>query len=268
MFRRFFLISYLLFLVSALSGCVTSEYNLATKKQELYIYSNEKEEKMGQNISREVEEEYKVVNDVFVQERVNQIGQRIVTICDRKDLRYHFTVLDDKEVNAFALPGGHVYIFKGLYDKIGNNDDELAGVLAHEVGHITCRHSIKKLQAMWGYMLARTLVAASPQGGEGGQAMDIAFNQILLGYSKEDEYQADLLGAKYMQNAGYDPEKMIALLNRLHKINQRGPTRPYSYDRTHPFTAERIAAIKQGMGRNVDFNDYMNLETTPGKVNQ
>ncbi|MEW5758520.1 MAG: M48 family metallopeptidase [Candidatus Omnitrophota bacterium] len=268
MFNRFYLISFILFLLSGLLGCVTSEYNLATRKQELYIYSTEKEQVMGYNLSKEVEKEFKVLDDSFVQERVNQIGQRIAEVCDRKDLRYHFKVLKVDEVNAFALPGGYVYVFKGMLDKIGDDDDELAGILAHEVAHITARHAIKKLQAMWGYMLARVLVASTPQTGNVGQGIDVAFNQILLGYSKEDEYQADKLGAKYMLKAGYNPDKMIALLNRLHKINQRGPTRPFSYDRTHPFTSERIAAVKHAMGKGVDFDDYLNLEAMPGRVSQ
>lgn len=265
MLKRFFLNLFLLILISVLSGCVTSEFNIATKKQELYIYSTEKEIKMGNNISKEVEKEFKLLDDPAVQERVDQIGQNIASVCDRKELKYYFKVLDNDEVNAFALPGGRVYIFKGLLKKMGD-DDELAGVLAHEVGHITCRHAIKKLQAMMGYMLARALVAATPQSGDVGQGMDVAFNQILLGYSKEDEYEADKLGTKYMVKAGYNPEKMIVLLNRLHKINQRGPIRPYSYDRTHPFTTERIAAVKQAMGRNIDFDDYIGLNAAPGKV--
>ena len=116
---------------------------------------------------------------------MEDVGQRIASVCDRKEINYHFRVLEDDEVNAVSLPGGFVYVNKGLMEKIAN-DDELAGVLAHEVGHIVARHSIKKLQAVMGYSILRILTVAVPQTGELGTAADIAFTELLLGYSRDD----------------------------------------------------------------------------------
>ncbi|MCX5699437.1 MAG: Maf family nucleotide pyrophosphatase [Candidatus Omnitrophica bacterium] len=117
-----------------LSGCST-EYNLATKQEEKYYYSTDKEVQMGQSINRRVEKEFKFSGDPLQQKRVEDIGKKIAAVSGRKEIDYHFRVLDDDEVNAVSLPGGYVYVNSGLLDKVAN-DDELACILAHEVGHI------------------------------------------------------------------------------------------------------------------------------------
>lgn len=250
-------------LCAFLSGCST-EYNIVTGKEEVFYYSTDKEVQMGQAIARQVEKEYKMVDDPLIQKRAEDIGKKIVEVCDRKDIDYHFMVLDDEEVNAVSLPGGFVYINKGLIDKI-DNDDELAGVLGHEVGHIVARHSIKKLQALQGYSILRILVAAAPGSGEVGSAADVAFTELLLGYSREDELLADQLGTRYIKLAGYDPHGMIKFLEKLQEINRRKPLRPRSYFKTHPYVLDRIRVVKQELGEAIDFKDYINIEQTPHK---
>lgn len=148
-------------LVTFISGCST-EYNIVTEKEETFYYSTEKEVQMGQSMAREVDKKYKPVDDPLVQKRVEDIGKKIVSVCDRKDIDYHFKVLDDKEVNAVSLPGGFIYVFKGLIDKV-DNDDELACILSHEVAHVVARHSIKKLQAIMGYSILRIFTVAIPR---------------------------------------------------------------------------------------------------------
>lgn len=247
------LVSYL-----SLSGCST-EYNIVTGKQESFYYSTDKEVQMGRSISKQVEKEYKVVEDPLVQDRVKNIGKKIVAVSDRKDIDYHFMVLDEEDVNAVSLPGGYVYVNKGLVDKV-DNDDELAGVLAHEIGHIVARHSIKKLQALQGYSILRILVAVAPSSGEVGAASDAAFTELLLGYSREDELLADQLGARYTKLAGYNPYAMVTFLKKLQEINRRMPLQPKSYFKTHPYVPDRIRVVKQELGEGVDFNDYINIE--------
>ncbi|MEW6170504.1 MAG: M48 family metallopeptidase [Candidatus Omnitrophota bacterium] len=240
-----------------LYGCA-SEYNLATKKQELIYYTTDKEINIGQAVVKQVEREYKLVEEPGAQKRVRDIGQKIVDVCDRKELIYYFKVLDEKELNAFSLPGGFIYINKGLIDKM-TSDDELAGVLAHEVGHVVAKHAVKKLQAMMGYMLAR-LAGATTGGGDMVQGMDIAFASILVGYSREDELLADRLAIRYMQAAGYDPFKMVYFMQRIYKLDQK-KLRPYSYFRTHPSTSDRIRVMREELGLGMDFKDYINIET-------
>ena len=225
-----------------LSGCST-EYNLATKQEEKYYYSTDKEVQMGQSINRRVEKELKFSADPLVQKRVEDIGKKISAVSDRKEIDYYFRVLDDEEVNAVSLPGGYVYVNSGLLDKVAN-DDELACILAHEVGHIVARHSIKKLQAMQSYSILRLLVAVAPGTSEVSSAADAAFLQFLLGYGRQDELLADQLGARYAKLAGYDPHGMITFLIKLQDINRRMPLRERSYYKTHPYVPDRIRVVK------------------------
>ncbi len=241
-----------------LSGCST-EYNVATGKQESFYYSTDKEVQIGKSMARQVEETYKLADDPLLQDRVNRIGKKIASVCDRRDIDYHFRVLADEEVNAFSLPGGFVYVNKGLIDKIPS-DDELAAVIGHEVGHIVARHSIKKLQAMMGYSLIRILTAQVPNGQDVGATADIAFTQLMLGYSRQDELLADTLGAKYAQLAGYDPHAMISFLKKLQAINRRRPLQPINYFKTHPYVPDRIRTVKEELGDKINFGDYINIE--------
>ncbi len=249
-----------------LSGCST-EYNLATKQEEKYYYNTDKEVQMGQSINRQVEKIYKFSNDPLQQKRVEDIGKKIVAVSDRKEIDYYFQVLEDDQVNAVSLPGGYVYVNSGLLDKV-SNDDELACILAHEVGHIVARHSIKKLQAMQSYSVLRLLVAVAPGTGAVGNAADIAFTQFLLGYSREDELLADQLGARYARLAGYDPHGMITFLIKLQDLNRRSPLREWSYFKTHPYVPDRIRVVKQELGEQIGFGDYINIEQKPHGENQ
>ncbi len=244
-------------------GC-TTEYNLVTKEEETYIYSTDKEVAMGQSIDKQIEKEYKPAEDLLMEDRVEKIGKKIAAVCDRKDIDYHFRVIDEEDVNAVSLPGGYVYIFKGLVEKAAN-DDELAGVISHEVGHIVARHSIKKLQGSQAYSIFRVLAGvAGSQGGQGagevGAAADAAYTELMLGYSREDELLADQLGARYARLAGYNPKGMITFLQKLDKYNKRKGPQPMSYYKTHPYVPDRIRVVKQELGQNMNFNDYINIE--------
>ena len=252
--------------IFGLAGCST-EYNLATKQEEKYYYSTDKEVQMGQSINRRIEKELKFSADPLPQKRVEDIGKKIAAVSDRKEIDYHFRVLEDDAVNAVSLPGGYVYVNSGLLDKVAN-DDELACILAHEVGHIVARHSIKKLQAMQSYSILRLLVAVAPARtiagtAEVSNAADAAFAQFLLGYGRQDELLADQLGARYAKLAGYDPHGMITFLIKLQDINRRMPLRERSYYNTHPYVPDRIRVVKQELGERIKFDDYINIEQKP-----
>lgn len=247
-------------LILSLGGC--AEYNLATGREEVIIYSSERETNMGKNLAASVEKQFKVTKDLKMQEKVEEIGQRIASVCDRKDILYHFKVISDEKepdmVNAFSLPGGYIYVFEELM-KI-SNDDELAGVLGHEVGHAAARHVVKQLQAALGYTLLRLASMQAPQASEMGAGPDVVFNEIMLNYSREDEFLADKLGIKYAKEAGYKPEAMISFLEKLRDLDKKSPPRPMSTSsRTHPYTADRIRMIKQNLYGQIDFIDYYNI---------
>lgn len=254
----FFLFSVLCFLSSVfICGCV-SEYNLATEREEALFYSTDKEINLGRSIAKQIEAKYKLAEDAVMQERAYVIGQKVAAVCDRKDLVYYFKVLDEKEVNAVSLPGGYIYLNKGLMDIA--NDDELACVVSHEIGHIVARHSIKKLQASMGYMLARILTASTTASADAVYGADLAFSEIMLGYSREDELLADKVGVRYAKNAGFDPFAMISFLGKLKEAKRKEPLAPLSYGRTHPYIADRIRTVKQELGENITFADYINSE--------
>ena len=158
-------------------GC-SSEFNIVTKKEDTVFYSSDHEVRMGQSIYEKIMDEEKPVNDPLIQKRVEDIGKKIAAVCDRKEIEYHFQALEDDEINAFSLPGGYVMVFSGLIAKVAN-DDELAGVLAHEVGHIVARHAVKQLQGQLGYTFLRILTAVAPGGAEVGSAADAAFANLL-----------------------------------------------------------------------------------------
>ncbi|MFA6350331.1 MAG: Maf and M48 domain-containing protein [Candidatus Omnitrophota bacterium] len=246
-----------------LNGC-TTEYNLATKQEETYYYSytTDKEVLMGQAVANQVEQQLKLADDPLIQHKVEAIGRKVAAVCDRKDIDYTFKVLEDDEVNAFSLPGGWIYVNKGLIDKAAN-DDEIAGVLGHEVGHIVARHSIKKLQAEQAFSILRLAGMAASQSSEAAVAADLAYTQIMMGYSREDELLADQLGTRYAKAAGYNPRAMLDFLVKLQDINRRRPLQGRSYYKTHPYIPDRMRVVKQELGEGMGFNDYINIEQLP-----
>ncbi|MCX5708933.1 MAG: Maf and M48 domain-containing protein [Candidatus Omnitrophica bacterium] len=248
-------------LVTFLAGCST-EYNKVTGQQESYYYSTDREVELGKSMSRQMEKQVKLVDDPLVQNRVQIIGKKIAAVADRKDIDYSFKAIADDEINAVSLPGGFVYVNKGLIDRVAS-DDELAAVLAHEVGHIVARHSIKKLQAAMGYSLASILTIPVPVSGEARVAADLAFTQLYLGYGREDELLADQLGARYSKLAGYNPRAMITFLEKLEEHNRRKPLQPKNYLKTHPYVPDRIRVVKQELGEKINFDDYINIEDKP-----
>jgi len=155
-----------------LAGC-TTEYNLATQRQESLLYGTEKEIKIGEAVSHQIEQEYKVIHDLDVNERLERILERLVEVSDRHDLVYFIKALEDDLINAVSLPGGYIYVFKGLLDKV-KSDDELAGVIAHELGHITAKHGIKRVQSSYGALLAQILATQTNANVAGGVQLALA----------------------------------------------------------------------------------------------
>jgi predicted Zn-dependent protease len=255
MLQKIFSMLLILFMVF-LCGC-TTEYNLATGQQESLMYGVEKEVKIGDAVAQSIEEQYKVITDVDINERVQKILDRMVPICDRKELVYTIKVLDEDIVNAVSLPGGYIYIFKGLLDRV-KNDEQLASVIAHEIGHITAKHSLKRLQTSYGYLLLQVAAigAGDPQVAQG---INVIMTTVFLEYSRRDEFEADRLGVKYMKKAGYDSTQMIGMLELLRKEQDKTGPQPKNYFRTHPYVHERIAIVNQAITGQLDFKDYLKL---------
>jgi len=246
--------------VFSLGGCATTEYNVATQKQDLMFYSTDSEVAMGDALARQVEKNYKVIVDREQEERLQRVGQRIAAVADRQEIMYRFRIIEDEKekdiVNAVSLPGGYIYVFRELL-KVADTDDELAAVLAHEVAHIVARHQIKRLQAIWGYNILGVL-ALQARNADFAQGAQLAYVSLMSGYAQEDELLADRMGARYVGRAGLDPNGMVLFLEKLKDRQRKEPLQALTYFRTHPHYGERVKATKEEIGQEVTFADYIN----------
>jgi predicted Zn-dependent protease len=222
-----------------LGGCATVGGVLGSAT----TISNDDEVKMGLDLSAEVAKEDTIYNNPEVTAYVQSVGQRIVQHCDRQDIQYHFAVIRKDEINAFALPGGYVYVYTGLMKSI-DDEAELAAVLSHEVGHVNARHAAKKLSQMYTMQAIQTAVLGENPGFFGSIIAGATQTGGLLAFSRQDEYEADQLGQKFMYAAGYDPNGMIDLMGMLKSAESREPSKLETMLATHPPTSERLARIQ------------------------
>ncbi len=248
-------INILLILMIFLLGCV--EFNPVTLRKELILISEDREFQIGLNLAKKIEKEFKIIKDSRQLRRLNKILARLLKVQERKGTVFYIDIIDNKEINAFTIPGGHIYVFKGLLEFV-ENDDELAYVLAHEIAHQVARHPIKKLQTLLGINVLQILVSHT-ESSEFIKGLDLALASILSAYSQEDEFLADSLAVKYLKRAGFSPESSICFLERLHK-KQAEKIRPLSYFRTHPYITQRIINIKKILRMPLSFEDLVNQD--------
>jgi len=219
-------------------------YNPATQKKETLLIDTESEIALGRDMDSQIQKKLKILSDPQMQYRLENIGNRVAAASDRGDLAYHFKIVKDKELNAFAIPGGFIYVNSGLMDIAG--DDEVACVLAHEIGHIAARHSVKKLQAVMSYQIIMG-IALGISGKQGiVKATDIAFDLVNLGYSRKDEFLADKLSVKYAKRAGFNPYGMVTFFEKLKKeAEKKGPNFNLVFLSSHPPIEERIKNVEK-----------------------
>jgi len=213
--------------------------NPVTLEKEFMIISEQKEISIGERSDPVIVQEYGLYDDPGLQNYVDEVGQKLVQVCSRKNIDYHFKLLDTDEANAFALPGGYIYLTRGIM-ALMNSEAEMAGVLSHEIGHVVGRDSANQIsQQTWFQVVAIAGMAASPSTRELAMAGNMLFNAVMLGYGREKEFLADSQGVEYMFRAGYDPLQMARFLSTLGKIYQ-GPAGYAQYLTTHPFVTDRI----------------------------
>lgn len=177
-------------------------------------------------------------------ERVQAIGQRIAQVSDRKDVQYQFGVVQEKSLNAFTLPGGTIYVHSGLVEKA--DDDELAAVLGHEMGHAAARHVAKHVQADLGFTALMAIAGAAGGSPEAARLANSIYGLISTGYSRRDELESDRLGIKYAMAAGYNPEGMVSFFEKMLQAHpEDAMDRAAEWGRTHPLTSTRIAEAKK-----------------------
>lgn len=260
-----------------LSACAI---NPATGQGNLVTMSEKRELEIGAEEHEKVLQTMTVLQDEKLNAYVNEVGQRLGAVSHRPDLKFTFTVIDSPEINAFALPGGYVYINRGLLAYL-NSEAELAAVLGHEIGHITARHAVQqqsrgsfaRVAAGVGGVVA---AVATGSGYIGSQIMDVGSlwaQAGLSGFGREHELEADTLGAEYLLNASYDPQaviKVVTVLKNQEDFNTKVANQQPSYHglfATHPRNDTRlqqaiasVGALPSGQATLVDnqnFRDHM-----------
>lgn len=241
-------IAILLSLAFIIFGC---SVNPVTGKKELMIFSDEQEINFGKEADPDIQWEFGgVYDDSKLSAYVNGVGQKTASVSDRNKIPYHFQIVDSSQINAFALPGGYVYITRGLLARL-DNEAQLSAVLGHEIGHVNARHSMKRMQSTLGFNMLLALLDQAAGGSKSYQewrgliktGSSVAFAAVSLGYGRDNEFEADALGTKYANKAGYDPQGMVQLLELLKNLSEREPSSIEEFFMSHPKTSDRIKNV-------------------------
>jgi predicted Zn-dependent protease len=205
--------------------------------------TTQQEVQLGRDYSRQVNQQLPMVTDRATNEYINRLGRQIASRADQRGIPYTFYVVNSDGVNAFAIPGGHIYVNRGLIER-ADNVSELAGVLGHEIGHVVERHSIERMQkaqnantllgVVYGVLLRR-----QPSGVEQA-GVQVAGGAVFAGYSRDAEREADRVAVPYLVASGINPNGLPSFFQELMSERQRNPSRVEGWFSTHPLEQERI----------------------------
>ncbi len=242
--RQFWLRLHLLLWLAIALLLVQCARNPVTGKREITLISEAEEIRLGRESDPAIVAQYGLVDDPELAAYVDRLGQEMVKVCHRPDLTFTFRLLDDPIVNAFALPGGYVYVTRGILAYL---DDEaaLAGVIGHEIGHVTARHGVQHItqQQLFGLGIGLGSVFSETFAEYAGLA-GTAAQLMMLKYGRDDERQSDRLGVEYASRTGYDTEEMAQFFNTLDQLTESagGGGLP-SWASTHPDPGERHQTV-------------------------
>jgi predicted Zn-dependent protease len=244
----------LMLLAFVFAGCTL---NPATGKKELMIFSDSQEINFGSEADPDIVWQFGgAYDDTQLNAYVNNVGQKVAASSDRTNIPYYFKIVDTSDVNAFALPGGYVYITRGLLVKL-ENEAQLGAVLGHEIGHINARHSMKRMQQTLGFSMIMSILDQAAGGSEKYQqwrgliktGSSVAYAAVSLGYGRDNELQADALGTQFADKAGYDPQGMIQLLEILKSLSESEPSAVEEFFMSHPRTSIRITEVNTDIAK-------------------
>lgn len=257
----------LLFCALALCSCVR---NPATGKLDLDLVSRDQEVQMGQQAKQETEQTIGVYKESpQLTQFVADLGKQLAAVSNEPQDPFSYQIVDDSSVNAFALPGGPIFVTRGILTHL-NSEAQLAAVMGHETGHVVAHHSANQMSKAQvaqvglglGSMLSPTLASLAQVAGAGMQL-------LFLKYSRDDETQADELGFRFMTKAGYDPNQMIPLFQMLDGVTkQAGGAKTPEWMETHPDPGNRLTATQQRLktelkgttaGMKVNRDEYLKL---------
>ena len=215
------------------------------------LYSIEREMALGKQLAEEVKRQVKLVEDPIVTEYVNRLGQNLARNSDAR-VPFTFQVIDGPtDYNAFALPGGFIFVYSGLI-KMADEEDELAGALAHEIAHVAARHLTRRASKQE-MASAATIPLSVILGGWAGygarQAAGAVTPMLAMKFSRDDEKDADYLGVQYMYAAGYDPNGAISIFEKLQSLQRKNPGVIAKIFSSHPMDADRIQKTEKEIGK-------------------
>ena len=229
----------LLVVAGLLSGCAVKMTDL----QGINLISVDEEKELGTKFTAEIEKQRQVVTDPEVNGYVDRVGKRLITGAREVPFPFTFKVIKDDSVNAFAVPGGHIYVHTGLI-KAAASEEELAGVMAHEINHVVARHGTRQLTQQYGYGLVLQLVLGDNPNMLAQLAASLFGKAGMMHYSREMESQADYLGVETMYKAGFNPEGMVTFFAKLEQPNQAPPGQLTKFFSSHPYTADRLQSVR------------------------
>ncbi|HVH68652.1 MAG TPA: M48 family metallopeptidase [Gemmatimonadales bacterium] len=209
--------------------------------------SIQEEQQLGSQYAAEVDSTMPVVRDTTVQRALDEAARPLVAVATRRDLAWTFRVVNTTDVNAFAIPGGHIYVTRGLIEH-ATSYDQLAGVVGHEIGHVDLRHSAKQIEkqraATLGVGLGYVVLGRDPGKAEGA-ALNVVAAAVFARFSREDERAADHAAVRYTTAAGIDPDGLVEMFHILEQVQGTDPDAISQFFASHPMTADRISDVQQ-----------------------
>lgn len=226
------------------AACAT---NPVTGRRELSFISEAQEIEMGRQSVEQTRQATGFVDNAALTSYVSSVGMAMARASERPDLPWEFHVIDDASINAFAAPGGFIFITRGILSVMGS-EAELAGVLGHEIGHVTAKHTVNQLskqQLLTGVLVAGAIAKPDLAQGLPGQLAQVGAGLLLLQYGRDDERQSDELGHRYSLHAGYDVREMPKTFATIERVSQQGEAgRLPGFLSTHPDPGDRVAATR------------------------
>jgi predicted Zn-dependent protease len=232
----------LLLLCLNLYFCIGCAINPITGEEQLMLFSQEQEFQIGQQYAPQIEAQMggRIQNEP-IQNYIDTVGQSLAKVSHRPDWQFHFAALEDKSTNAFALPGGYIFITRGMLENL-DSEAQLAGILAHEIVHVVARHSAEQMSKQIGFEILLSAVSSEDTSRVVLTTADLTWQIVGLKYSRDDEKEADLAGLDYMVAAGYNPYGMRETMQILQNLQK---TRTIEFLSSHPSPENRLQYIAE-----------------------